>query len=588
LRRAESSPEARGRPWPWPSAWPALVIALPLLAIGVSTTHDLHWPADPDLYRDIAQAQTIADGALFADPHYRGEKAWHNPLLPAMVALVSRLTGLPAHVAYVRLGAYVNLLAPLAFYLWVWRLTGTAGAAAATLGFVFYRENWAANWVTAGYSPWLFSITASQPFLYASLIAYHSALVRGGRRRYALVGVLAGLTFLAAAAPALIVAAVVLAGALASALRGRQDARGAIPRLVADHAVMALAAAAVAAPFLYTIAGHYQLHVRNAVPTLWEWASLQTLEVAGRPRWPRLAALGGAMTLLWRARRRPLETVLAASFVLAAAALLAHREALALAGLSFPKLVPAHYFVLYLQAGQWMLVGVLVDRVAALAGRAARRWAPRLASPAPSAACLAALTGAGVAAAWPGYAQRGYFETARRAAVREQERVPANAAFAWIREHTHPDDVFLATESMVLRVVGPAGRKAVLVGDVFSNPYVDWQRRRQAMERLYRTLTHRDGARFRAAAGEFRVTHILSARAEQAWLDDLLESDPPPGLVCVFRSGGVKIWRLDPVSDQSAAARASRTPSESFSARAAMVRDGFTPTAPGRIEPSIT
>lgn len=46
---------------------------------------------------------------------------------------------------------------------------------------------------------------------------------------------------------------------------------------------------------------------------------------------------------------------------------------------------------------------------------------------------------------------------------------------------------------MVLRVLGPAGRKAVVVSTVFSNPYVDREQRIRAAERMYRALLDRDG-----------------------------------------------------------------------------------------------
>jgi len=57
---------------------------------------------------------------------------------------------LPVPTTYVRAGAYLNLLGPIAFYLWVARLAGTWGATVATFGFVFYRDTWAPAWVTAG------------------------------------------------------------------------------------------------------------------------------------------------------------------------------------------------------------------------------------------------------------------------------------------------------------------------------------------------------------------------------------------------------------------------------------------------------
>lgn len=252
------------------------------------------------MYRDIAQAQTIADGSLFADPYYRGEKLWHNPLMPLVVAAVSKPLGLPVQKTYVRIGAYLNLLAPIAFYVWVYRLAGVAGAAAATFGFVFYRETWAPHWVTAAYSPWLFAMTSSQSLMYGSLVAYRAALRCGGVSRYVVAGLLTGLTFLAAAPPALMLAGVLTAGVLGSVGRAQRKGSRAVQRAFTDHLVLAATALAVASPFLYFILWHYKLRVLNSAPTLWHWADLETVLPGHDLLWPRLLAIAGAVALALR------------------------------------------------------------------------------------------------------------------------------------------------------------------------------------------------------------------------------------------------------------------------------------------------
>jgi hypothetical protein len=525
------------------AAWghaPLLLIGAVLLVLGVRTTHDLEWPSDPDLYRDIAQAQTIADGSLSSDPYYSGEKIWHNPLMPLIAAAVSKPLGLPVHTTFVRIGAYWNLLAVIAFYVWVHRLGGVAGAAAATLGFVFYRETWAPNWVTAAYSPWLFAMTSSQALMYGSLVAYRAALLRGGLSRHVLAGLLTGLTFLAAAPPALMLAGVHAAGVVGSVVRAHRNGRAAVRRALIEHLALAATALAVASPFLYFVLWYYKLQVLNSIPTTWQWAGLEAVWPPRELRWPRLLAIAGAIALAFHARRRPLDALLLAAFIVTAAGLLAFRNVAALLGIHVPQLVPSHYFVFYLQAAQWMLVGVLVSALSraleALPGR--RRDSPR------EAVIAGVLVAIGLVAVVPQYGGRGYFTPARDAALEEAQRPHPKEAIEWIRRRTSPDDVFLAPPGLVLRVVGPAGRKAVVVDSVFSNPYVDRDQRVRAAERPYRALLDRDWNRFHDAARDAGVTYLLSSRAEQAWLDHLLETEPPPGLVRSFESGGLKIWRL--------------------------------------------
>jgi hypothetical protein len=84
----------------------AAVMCAGVLIQAVRTTADLAWPPDTDHYRDLAQSQTMRDGALLQDPFYRGESTWYNPLLPGLVAAVSYLTGQPVHVSAARAGAY--------------------------------------------------------------------------------------------------------------------------------------------------------------------------------------------------------------------------------------------------------------------------------------------------------------------------------------------------------------------------------------------------------------------------------------------------------------------------------------------------
>ncbi len=63
---------------------PLAALCLLALVMGVRTTGDLIWPADPDMLRDVAQARVLADGHPLDDPFYAGEGAWYNPLAPAL------------------------------------------------------------------------------------------------------------------------------------------------------------------------------------------------------------------------------------------------------------------------------------------------------------------------------------------------------------------------------------------------------------------------------------------------------------------------------------------------------------------------
>jgi len=523
-----------------------------LLILGVRTTRDLEWPADPDLYRDIAQAQTIADGSLSADPFYRDETVWHNPLVPAIVAALAKPLGVPVHTAYVRLGAYLNLLGPILFFLWVARLAGPAGAAMATLGFVFYRDPWAPAWVTAAYSPWLFAMTSSQAFLYAGLLAYREALLAPTVVRFGITGLLLGLTFLAAAPPAFLLAGVVAVGGLWSVTQREGSSAPATPEgprgrwtILRGHGLVALVALVVSLPLLASIVGRYGLIVHNTTPTSWEWAGFHDVSEFARVHagWPLALAAVGAIAIARRFRSQRVDAVMLISITSTAAAFLVYRTLFTGAGLSIPQFVPSHYFVFYMKAVQWALVGVAFSGAFALLRS---RLPPSVGGRRVEPTLVAGVAILVILAALPQYRGRGYLESARVFAEGEAGRVNLREAFGWIRANTAPSDVFLASPEVALQVVGPAGRKVVVVGAVFSNPYVDWTERDRSARWMWRALLEGDLATFRSLARTWHVSHLITWRQDQEWLDRLLGETAVPGLTLAFKSGGVRVFRLAP------------------------------------------
>ena len=113
----------------------AIVFVVVVLRHGVEATSTLDWPHDPDHLRDIAHAQNIAEGRLLDDPYLAGEWAWYNPLVPAITAGVATLTGQPVPVVHARFYAFLNVTAPLAFFL---LLAAIAGPRAAVIGLAIY------------------------------------------------------------------------------------------------------------------------------------------------------------------------------------------------------------------------------------------------------------------------------------------------------------------------------------------------------------------------------------------------------------------------------------------------------------------
>src|SRR5580698_4893220 len=182
----------------------------------LSAVHDLSWPAESDQFRDLGTSNAFLDGNWWGDHALVGEVRWYPPLLPALLALFSRVTGVATHVAYAQGGPWLNLFGPLFFFIVARRWIGPLAGLAAAFGMLFFGTSSLEAWKHATYSAWLWPCEFVQGLFFATLAA-HPGLqpitepepVRGAwsrRLRSALTGELLGLTFLTHPAPALILA----------------------------------------------------------------------------------------------------------------------------------------------------------------------------------------------------------------------------------------------------------------------------------------------------------------------------------------------------------------------------------------------
>ena len=71
-------------------------------------------------------------------PVFLNEWLWYPPLIPWIIGAASWLAGVPASLADVRLGPYLNILSPLAFYALVSMWFGRRAALASLVVFVFF------------------------------------------------------------------------------------------------------------------------------------------------------------------------------------------------------------------------------------------------------------------------------------------------------------------------------------------------------------------------------------------------------------------------------------------------------------------
>jgi hypothetical protein len=506
----------------------ALVLIAYAFSVGVRTTSGLTWPgqdwsgAGIDLYRDIASAQTMIDTGYGPDPTYLDEKTWYNPLTPTITAVVSVVTDLPPHVVAARIGAYVNVLAPLTFLLLCIKLFDRWTAFYATAAFLFLTSGPLPSWVSATYSPWFMPVNFVQALFYPALLVLWKAHRTGSVGWYLAAGAAWGLVFLGHTAPALILGVMNclwLASLAWTAWRERDAARQArrreaLKRGAVRFAIMAAVAIVVSAPFVMIIAGHYGLRIKNAVPSAFSYELL----ARGLPRLivihltiPMAFALLGVISL-WRRRSHRAARLLVLSWVASTLLFLGYstfRLAAKTLGIELPSIVPSFHFLFYLKAATAVLFGVGLRVGAAWAwNRWRRRGAaaplrPWAGTPIAVGVCVVLLVPALLA-----YGSRADFVQELNDAL----KVPGSAeerAFQFLRDRVGPRDVVVATDRDGAVVVTPTGAKVVAIFEGFSNPYVDLAPRVAARDRMVASLATGDVATFRALASQYGVTWVV-------------------------------------------------------------------------------
>ena len=489
-------------------------------------THDLQWPCENDLFRDLGAAQSIIDGQGGADPAYLEERWWYNPLVPAIVGMSGRALGMPLHQAYATLGAHLNLVAPLGLYAMMAVLLTPRAALAGLVGFLFLGPHDHMSWLHATYSPWLWSCNFSQGLLYASVLLLAWTLRKRKPVLAIAAGLLGGLTLLAHTAPGLVLGAVLLAVTGGELRRIRGEAKAA-KRALAVAVVFGIVAGLVAWPFWHDVLQHLRRGVRNPVPMQWLAGELAIGYLPELLKWHESLrgafALVGLLALLFRARRYCRHSRRALlGWGLAIAVGLAYGYASQ--RISLPTLLPSWHFYFYLHALEAVLFGV---GVAAL-GTAMVRFAVR-------AGLLSGLSRRAVELGAHGacivpllvycgfkyerYCQRVDLVDNRRAAL-ESANARTVELHRWILGNTDSSDVFLAEPEASFYAVATAGRKVVAIQDLFSNPYLDVAQRAREAEVMFKELRAARWPEFSRIAARYQVKFVALPVEERESFDE--------------------------------------------------------------------
>lgn len=490
-----------------------------------------------DTFRDAGFVQGFLDGNWFGDPGIGGAWRYYPPLIHALFAGAAAMTGISPLRLLIAAAPWVNLVVPLGFFLMCRSLAGAPAAVFGTALLVIFNGWVLPPWVSAAYHPWF-----SVPLLALGAFFFSAWLIHARIRSQSigdavLIGAAVGLTFLAHTVPALILAAMLPVAVLA--VRGPKLAT------LAWLAIAGVVTLAFSLPLLLPLIAAYRLHVLNASPG----AFADPLFVG----WP--PSRGLLLTLLPGVIGLPLVVVLRREAVVSRAAGAMLAVWIAVPALFLTRhyacgpashatvcttfVLAVHHWFIYLQAALTCIAGMALW----LCVRRALRTRARPVTWAIVGGTAAAI---GAALLWlrP-------IDGAMRVRAQDLERHFDAGTYAWVAEHSAPQDLFVtelpdASLNPASLAVMAAGRRSVALPRTYSNPYVEWEPRNA---RNLEYLAAASGTTGSAAA----LCNLVSEAGASAYVILSNGHTAAPGLLPEFAGEANTIYRLTPAACGSAA-----------------------------------
>jgi hypothetical protein len=512
-----------------------------VLSEGLRTVALASRPYDVDQYRDISAAQALADGGALSDPFYAGETIWYNPLVPALVAAVSRMFSLAPSEAFVAAGPWLNALSVAAFYLMVAFFFGDGPAVIALVSLLILPPHGDPVWSSPSYSPWLFPATFSLGLFYMGLVIVARALESDTWSSWLFTGAWLGLTFLSHTAPAIILAMCVTGAVIAR----KDDAHRGPSRYMVLVTVFATAAV-LSSPFLWSIVWRYHLHIVNAAPNTWVWESIDRRHIATLVRswlsgW-NIWVVAGIIAVSLRGQApntRPLVGLWGAA---AAVMLVYGWIQQASANSILPAFIPQYHAYLHLRALSHVLVGVGVWWVGDAICAASAKGVARHYRTAVAGIVGAAWIAAAITQSLADYRRRPAFRQHLASALDITWSDTRSDIRNRLRHQLSGDAVVLANAWDSLTIVAANGRRVVAVPREFSNPFVKFEEREWAQRRMLDTLKSGDHDTFLRYAKLYDVGGVVLGAGDAQRVDDL--GRLPAGMTELSRRGDVVLYRL--------------------------------------------
>ncbi|HXB42835.1 MAG TPA: hypothetical protein VNV85_02210 [Puia sp.] len=451
------------------------------------TTHDLHWSLDADFYRDMAYIQGILEGHFGKDPNISGAYLWYNPLLVSIEALIAKISGLPINEVVMQSGTYLNLLAPLAFFIMLSVLFDFKIALASSLSFLFLASGNIPGFDAATYSPWLYPVCFNQFLFYLNIILCYKAFSAQKYFWFILLGASIGINFLGHTAPALIMILIMASIQSQRIFQSLKEKTYALLKKYLMQGVVTFLFFVIASfPLLYFIIGKYHLQFKNRFPfeyvdTIFIWHNIADMIKVNFSVSFIIAVIG--FIWFYRNFRQALLRKIILNWLFIAVIMFIYSTIVASADRHFnihlPGTVPSFHYFYYLKAlqsvffgfGFLFLIRVLYSWIDNFFHRKIKIFANGKYTN--EVLILAVLLYAAINL--PSYINRFDFVYYREQILIKEKEKDRIDAYHFIVQNIPSDKVILCEAGdPSLFPVMPTGRKMVSIGISYSNPYVDF------------------------------------------------------------------------------------------------------------------
>ncbi|MFZ1689038.1 MAG: hypothetical protein WAU70_16575 [Flavobacteriales bacterium] len=496
---------------------------------GLKAVHGLTWGASVDFHRDASFARAIVEGHYGEDPIYLGGSLWFTPMVAWMEAIAVWLTGHPVDQVIVQMGAYTNLLAPIAFFIMAWYFFGPVRAVVCASVFLFFMIGQEPGWASPTYSPRLIPVSFCQWFFYIEVILIDRAF-RSTRLWPSIVaGTGAGVTFLAHAGPALLSVLIIFLFTLREVVLAihRKDGTYGWPRFRASLAAGA-AFILCSLPLTWYVVGEYGMHVVNRTYFRYTYYAL-TIRERDIFLYHNISLINGiALAGLWLVfRKRVADTtgrlamgrgILLTWFTIATV-LTVYSYSVAFLedhyGMQLPGILPAFHFFFYVKSALIVCAGLAVWQGFLWLRK---RLGPTFAAGDPalhraSVLCFFTLIALACLLDYPSYATRRDVFSVRNRNLAFMERTNDGAACIKVNETLPWDAVILCDRETSIWPLLPSARKVVATVPNMGNPYLDQSHRDRDRDLLLLgMLAPREDTQ--RLLDTFTVTHFLTETSD--------------------------------------------------------------------------